>query len=161
MPAKRNPAARRPAARPKVARAPKVKTVKTAASVAAFLARVKDPRRRADCQALVPIFERVTRATARMWGASIVGFGEYRYVYASGREGDWPLLGFSPRAQNLTIYIMAGFDRFPELMARLGTFKTGKSCLYVNRLADIDLAVLRRLAAASVQATEAWAAGRA
>ncbi|MCE3001866.1 MAG: DUF1801 domain-containing protein [Xanthomonadaceae bacterium] len=84
-----------------------------------------------------------------MWGSSIVGFGQYRYRYSSGHEGDWPVCGYSPRKQNLTVYVMAGFERFPHLMQRLGRYKTGKSCLYIDRLADIDAAVLRELVAAS------------
>ncbi|HEU4333821.1 MAG TPA: DUF1801 domain-containing protein [Candidatus Eisenbacteria bacterium] len=127
-----------------------LKTKKTAASVAAFLKKVPDEETRADCFALVKLMKSVTRSDPKMWGASMVGFGEYHYVYASGQEGDWPLTGFSPRKQNLTIYIMAGFDRYPALMKKLGTFKTGKSCLYVKRLSDVDPKVLRELVAESV-----------
>jgi hypothetical protein len=86
-----------------------------------------------------------------MWGPSIVGFGSYHYVYASGREGDWPLTGFSPRKQDLTLYIMAGFDRYEALMAKLGKCRTGKSCLYIKRLADVDLRVLKQLVSESVK----------
>jgi hypothetical protein len=90
-------------------------------------------------------------AAPRMWGSSIVGFGEYRYKYASGRENDWFLVGFSPRKQDLTIYIMGGFDRYEALMSRLGKYKAGGSCLYIKRLADIDAAVLEELVSASVK----------
>lgn len=128
-------------------RAPK--TFPTDASVLAFLERVRDPAVRADCVALNALLSQVTRAPPRMWGSSIVGFGQYRYRYSSGHEGDWPVCGYSPRKQNLTVYVMAGFERFPHLMQRLGRYKTGKSCLYIDRLADIDAAVLRELVAAS------------
>lgn len=85
-----------------------------------------------------------------MWGDSIIGFGRYHYVYDSGREGDWFLAGVSPRKRSLTVYIMAGFDRYDELMAKLGKHRTGKSCLYINKLEDVDTEVLRELVAASV-----------
>ena len=91
-----------------------------------------------------------TGSRARMWGTSIVGYGSYHYQYASGREGDWMLVGFSPRKQNLVVYIMPGFDRFARLLEKLGKYKTGKSCLYIKRLADIDEAVLERLISDSV-----------
>jgi hypothetical protein len=94
--------------------------------------------------------KRVTGAEPRLWGAVMVGFGSYHYRYESGREGDWFVTGFSPRKGNLTLYIMAGFDRYPELLERLGKFKTGKSCLYVKKLADVDEQVLVELIAASV-----------
>jgi hypothetical protein len=86
-----------------------------------------------------------------MWGSSIIGFGNYHYVYASGREGDYFLTGFSPRKQNLTLYIMAGFDQYDELMKKLGKYKTGKSCLYIKKLEDIDLSTLRELVKQSVE----------
>ena len=86
-----------------------------------------------------------------MWGPSIVGFGSYTYKYASGREGEWPIVGFSPRKRNLTLYIMSGFDEYDALLARLGKYTTGKACLYVNKLADVDMDVLRQLVAASVE----------
>lgn len=84
-----------------------------------------------------------------MWGSSIVGFGDYHYKYESGREGDWFVTGFSPRKQNLTLYIMAGFDNYDQLLSRLGKYKTGKSCLYINKLDDVDLDVLKELVAQS------------
>jgi hypothetical protein len=99
----------------------------------------------------VEIMKRATKAEPRMWGAAIVGFGDYRYKYASGREGDWFLAGFSPRKRDLTLYIVAGFDRYASLMARLGKHSTGKSCLYVKRLADIDTVVLEELVTESVR----------
>lgn len=127
------------------------KTKKTTASVAAFLKQVPSEEMRADCAALVKMMKAATRSDPKMWGPSIVGFGEYHYVYASGHEGDWPLTGFSPRKQALTIYVMAGFDKYPDLMKRLGKYKTGKSCLYVKRLADIDAKALRELVTESVK----------
>ncbi len=129
----------------------KLKTQKTNASVTAFLKSVADDDRRKDCQTLVRIMKRAVGAEPKMWGSSIVGFGHYHYKYASGRENDWFLAGFSPRKQDLTLYIMAGFDRYDVLMARLGKHKTGKSCLYLKRLADVDVGVLEELISASVK----------
>jgi hypothetical protein len=129
----------------------KLKTQKTTASVSAFLKGIADDARRKDCQTLVRIMKAAVGAAPRMWGSSIVGFGEYRYKYASGRENDWFLVGFSPRKQDLTIYIMGGFDRYEALMSRLGKYKAGGSCLYIKRLADIDAAVLEELVSASVK----------
>ncbi len=128
-----------------------LKTKQTAASVKTFIDKVADDERRRDCRTLVQTMKRITKAQPRMWGPSMVGFGTYHYKYESGREGDWFLTGFSPRKQDLTLYIMAGFDRYDELMSRLGRHKTGRSCLYVKRLADIDLKVLEKLIAASVR----------
>jgi len=129
----------------------KLKTQRTAASVPAFLKSIADDDRRKDCQTLVRVMKRAVGAEPKMWGPSIVGFGHYHYKYASGRENDWFLAGFSPRKQDLTLYIMAGFDRYDALMTKLGKHKTGKSCLYVKRLADIDVAVLEELISASVK----------
>lgn len=121
------------------------KTVKNAASVEEFLAGVADPRRRADAQALCELMEQVTGQAPAMWGSAIVGFGQYRYVYASGKQGDWPAVGFSPRKQSLVLYITEGFDVHTDLLARLGQVTAGKSCLYVHRLADVDDTALREL----------------
>ncbi len=122
-----------------------LKTQPNDASVEAFLNAIPDERKRADAFAVLELMKQATGEEPVMWGDAIVGFGEYRYRYASGREGDWPLVAFSPRKQNLTLYIMSGFDGYDELMARLGKHKTGKSCLYINKLADVDLAVLEEL----------------
>ena len=100
-----------------------LKTKLTKASVDGFLKGVDDQGRRKDCQALVRLMKRAVKAEPRMWGSSIIGFGDYRYEYASGREGDWFLAGFSPRKQDLTLYIVSGFDRYKPLMAKLGTHK--------------------------------------
>lgn len=126
-----------------------LKTQKNDASVEAFLHSV-DENRRDDCFAILELMGEVTGAEPKMWGASIIGFGEYHYKYASGKEGDWMITGFSPRKQNLTLYIMAGFDRYDELLAKLGKHSIGKSCLYIKRLADVDTDVLRQLVEASV-----------
>ena len=128
-----------------------LKTKKNNASVTAFLDKVKNNQRREDCFEVLELMKEITNEEPKMWGASIVGFGSYHYVYASGREGDWMVTGFSPRAQSLTLYIMAGFDRYEELMGKLGKFKTGKSCLYLSKLEDIDKSVLKKLIKASVQ----------
>ena len=128
-----------------------LKTKRTEASVDDFIAGIADEQRREDCRALLAMMKRVTKAPPKMWGASMVGFGSYHYTYASGREGDWFLAGFSPRRQDLTVYVMAGFEDYPELMARLGKYKTGKSCLYLKRLSDVDAAVLEKLIAVSVK----------
>jgi len=128
-----------------------LKTARTDASVDAFLDAIEDESRREDCRTLLRIMKQATRAEPAMWGPSIVGFGSYHYKYESGREGDWFLTGFSPRKQNLTLYIMAGFDRYEELMSKLGRHSTGKSCLYVKRLSDLDMKVLKELVTASVR----------
>jgi hypothetical protein len=128
------------------------KTQPTKASVAAFLAAIPDEERRRDCKLVAKIMREATGAKPVLWGTNIVGFGTYRYRYASGREGDWPVTAFSPRKNDLTLYIMPGFDDNAGLLARLGRHKTGKSCLYLKRLADVDLAVLREIIAKSVAA---------
>jgi hypothetical protein len=121
------------------------KTQKNQASVADFLAAVADPKRRADAEAVTALMTEVTGTEPTMWGSSIVGFGSYHYRYASGREGDWPAVGLSPRKQALTIYVSAGFDGYDDLLARLGPHSTGKSCLYIKRLSDVDEGALREL----------------
>lgn len=128
-----------------------LKTKKNNASVSEFLKSVDDPRKRADCKAVAKMMREATGNRAKMWGSSIVGFGSYHYKYASGREGDWALCGFSPRAQNLTIYIMPGFSPFKRLMNKLGKYKTGKSCLYLKSLDDVDREVLNSLIDESVK----------
>jgi hypothetical protein len=128
-----------------------LKTKLTKASVDGFLKGVDDEGRRKDCQALVRLMKRAVKADPRMWGASIVGFGDWSYKNASGRENDWFLAGFSPRKAALTLYIYGGFDRYESLMAKLGKHKTSGSCLHIKRLADVDVAVLEALVAASVK----------
>lgn len=127
-----------------------LKTQKNDASVEAFLHTV-DEKRRDDCFALLELMGEVTDAPAKMWGTSIVGFGEYHYKYASGREGEWMIIGFSPRKQNLTLYLMSGFDGYDKLLGKLGKHSVGKSCLYIKRLSDVDTDVLRQLVEVSVE----------
>ena len=128
-----------------------LKTKKTDASVEAFLDGVADPRRREDARVVLGLMKRITGEEPKMWGPSIVGFGSYTYSYASGQTGDWPIAGFSPRKQALTLYLMPGFEKDADLMKRLGKHKTGKSCLYLNRLADVDASVLEELVRRSVE----------
>ncbi len=127
----------------------KNKTVENDGSVDAFLNSVNDETKKADCLKVKAWMEEISGEPAKMWGKSIVGFGTYHYKYESGREGDFMKIGFSPRAQNLTLYIMPGFGRYDDLMEKLGKHKTGKSCLYVKKLADVDEAVLKALMAES------------
>jgi hypothetical protein len=126
------------------------KTQPTTASVPAFLSKVKDPALRADCEAVSALMQQVTKAPPVMWGTSIVGFGSYRYTYATGRQGNWPLTGFAPRSRQLVLYVMPGCDGYDEMVAALGPVKGGVSCIYVKRLADLDRAALRRLLRASI-----------
>ena len=128
-----------------------LKTQKNDASVEAFLNAIPDERKRRDCFTLVELMREVTGAEPTMWGDSIVGFGEYHYTYANGRAGDWFVAGFAPRKQNLTLYIMAGFNEYDELLGKLGKHSTGKSCLYIKQMEDVDMTALRDLVAASVQ----------
>ena len=128
-----------------------LKTKQNDQSVEKFLNTIKDAGRREDCYEVAKLMEEATGSKPKMWGASIVGFGSYRYKYASGREGDWPLIGFSPRKQNLTLYLMSGFDGYIELMKKLGKHSTAKSCLYIKRLDDIHLPTLKKLIRESVK----------
>lgn len=127
-----------------------LKTKQTTKSVTAFLATIEDADRRRDCRTVLAIMKSITKATPKMWGTNMVGFGTYRYVYASGQEGDWPLTAFAPRKQNLTVYIMPGFARYPALMKKLGKFKIGKSCLHLKSLDDVHLPTLKALIKESV-----------
>ncbi len=129
----------------------RLKTAPTGESVEQFLQEITDEGQREDCRSLVKLMRAITGDPPRMWGASIVGFGSYHYRYASGREGDWFLTGFSPRKKNLTLYIMSGFAGYEALLKKLGKHRTGKSCLYVKRLSDLDPATLRELIAQSVK----------
>ena len=128
-----------------------LKTKETKASVAAFLNKISDEQRRKDCQTVLELMERATREKPKMWGSSIVGFGRFKYRYASGHEGEWPIAAFSPRKNDLTLYFMPGFEEeFETLMAKLGKYKTGKSCLYIKRLDDVKVPVLKELISKSV-----------
>ena len=120
----------------------KLKTQPTKASVSNFINSIEDPVKKADSKTLVKMMGEITGSKPVMWGSSIVGFGSYHYQYASGREGDWFKTGFSPRKQALTLYIMGGFKDKSEL-AHLGKHSTGKGCLYIKRLSDIDQDILK------------------
>ena len=128
-----------------------LKTKRNEQSVSEFLSSILDEVKRQDCFTLLEIMKEATQTEPHMWGEAIVGFGSYHYHYATGREGDWFLTGFSPRKQNLTLYIMTGFDYYDTLLGKLGKHTTGKSCLYVKRLADIDLPTLKELVRRSVE----------
>lgn len=121
------------------------KTQPTKMAPADFVAQIEDTNKRNDCQYLLELMGRITSKDPVMWGPSIVGFDQYHYKYESGREGDFFVLGFSPRKQNLTLYIMDGFAKYVDLLTDLGKHKTGKSCLYIKRLSDINLPVLNEL----------------
>lgn len=127
-----------------------LKTQRTNASVADYLAGVTPDHRRRDATTVLEMMRRLTGEEPKMWGSSLVGFGSYRYRYKSGKEGEWFLTGLSPRKQALTIYIMPGFSEFDRLMQRLGKFTTGRSCLYIKKLEDIDTGVLETLIERSV-----------
>lgn len=122
-----------------------LKTKVNDADVVEFLKSVENDKRREDAFRVLDIMTEVTGEEPKMWGKSIIGFGSYHYVYASGQEGDWMATGFSPRKQSMSLYIMAGFPKFEELMKDLGKYKTGKSCLYINKLEDVDEGVLKKL----------------
>jgi hypothetical protein len=128
-----------------------LKTKPTNASVGKFLDGIADEQMRRDCQTLVGIMGKATKAEPRMWGTNIVGFGSYRYKYASGREGDWMLTAFAPRKQNLTLYVMPGFEGRDKLLAKLGKHSGGMSCIYVKRLSDLHLPTLKKLVNDSVK----------
>lgn len=123
----------------------KNKTAATAASVEEFLNNVKDDQKRTDSFEVLEMMKELSGYEPKMWGPSIVGFGEYHYKYESGREGDFMRIGFSPRAQNLTLYMMPGYEDFTDELSRLGKHKLGKSCLYIKRLSDVDTDVLREM----------------
>ena len=127
----------------------KNKTIETDSSMMGFLNSVEHAKRKEDALKVLSILKEITSSPAKMWGKSLVGFGSYHYKYESGREGDFFKAGFSPRKVALTIYIMAGFERFEELMSKLGKYKTGKSCLYIKKLEDVDEEVLKDLMKAS------------
>jgi len=128
-----------------------VKTKPNKDSVMDFLNAVENEKKREDCFRILDLMKEVTGEEPRMWTGGIVGFGSYHYKYKSGREGDWFVTGFSPRKQNLTMYIMAGFAKYDELMSKLGKYKTGVSCLYIKKLEDVDQDVLVELVTQSVE----------
>jgi hypothetical protein len=128
-----------------------LKTKPNKLSVEKFLNSVKDEKKKADSFKVLELMKKITKEEPVMWGPSIVGFGKYHYKYASGREGEFFVTGFSPRKQNLTLYIMSGFKKYDGLMKKLGKYKTGSSCLYINKLEDVDLKVLKSLITESVK----------
>lgn len=130
------------------------KTKPTAKSVPEFLEQIEDPKKKADCMSIAMLMEKLSGSKPKMWGDSIVGFGDYHYKYASGREGDWFLVGFSPRKQNLTLYIMGYLEFYTDILDGLGKFKHGKGCLYIKKLEDIDLDVLETLITTSIKRLE-------
>jgi len=128
-----------------------LKTKPNDKSVIEFLNNVENKRRREDSFAVLKLMKEVTEEEPLMWGDSIVGFGSYHYKYSSGREADWLQIGFSPRKQSLTIYIMDGFEKYEELLDQLGKHKIGKSCLYINKLDDVSIPVLKEIMIESVK----------
>lgn len=128
-----------------------LKTKKNDGSVETFLHSVENEKRREDAFKVMDLMKEVTGEEPKMWGGSIVGFGDYHHKYESGREGDWFLTGFSPRKQSLTLYIMAGFAEYEDLMANLGKYTTGKSCLYIKKIEDVDLPTLKKLVKKSAE----------
>lgn len=133
---------------------PQNKTVPTAASVSDFLAAVPNARRREDGQALLEMMRDITGIEPQMWGPSIIGFGSVHYKYESGREGDMPIIGFSPRSRSLSLYIMDGSDAYNDLLAQLGKHRKAVSCLYINKLADVDIDILREMITLSFSHTK-------
>ena len=128
-----------------------LKTNETKLSVTKFIGKVENDQKRQDSQAILKLMKQVTKEEPKMWGGSMVGFGHFHYKSDSGREGDWFLTGFSPRKQNLTIYITPGFDKYESLMTQLGKHKTSKGCLYIKKLEDVDMKVLKQLIKQSYQ----------
>ena len=128
-----------------------IKTKLNDAPVADFIDAIKEEQVRKDCWVIVNMMQKATKAPPKMWGTSIVGFGTSYIKYASGRVGEWMLIGFSPRKQNLTLYIMSGYEQRDELLAKLGKYTTAKSCLYIKRLSDVDLPTLEKLIKATVK----------
>ena len=128
-----------------------LKTKPHDASVEAFIDSVENETKRDDSYSLLRLMKEITGEEAKMWGPSIVGFGTYHYKYPTGNEGDWMLTGFSPRKQAMTLYIMSGFEKYEDLLSNLGKYKTGKSCLYIKKLSDVDEKVLRELIVSSIE----------
>lgn len=128
-----------------------LKTKPTESSVVDYLKTVENEKKRADSFTILKLMGEITGEEPIMWGDSIIGFGTYRYKYASGRQAEWFLTGFAPRKQSLTLYIMSGFSAYDDLLGKLGKHSTGKSCLYVKKLEDIDIEVLRELIQQSVE----------
>jgi hypothetical protein len=129
----------------------KLKTKPTKADVEKYLDSIKDKKKREDSFKILKLMKQITKAEPKMWGSSIVGFGDYHYKYASGREGDWFLTGFSPRKQSLTLYMMSYLAKHENILKRLGKYKKGKGCLYIKQLEDVDMKVLKELISTTVK----------
>ena len=127
------------------------KTIPTGASVTDYIDQIDNPQKKEDCITILELMKETTGEEPKMWGSSIVGFGSYHYKYDSGREGDMILTGFSNRKQNITIYIMSGFKKYDDLLAKVGKFKAGKSCFYIKQLSDIDIEILKKMIKLSVE----------
>ncbi len=127
------------------------KTTQNKSDVMAFIAQITDDTKREDCTEIINMMRDITKEEPAMWGSSIIGFGHYHYQYESGRQGDFMRVGLSPRAQNISIYIIPGFGEFSEKLAKLGKHKRGKSCLYIKKLSDIDRAVLKEIIQRSIK----------
>lgn len=127
------------------------KTTRNTDDVTAFINQIIDDQKRDDCMTIMDLMREATKESPAMWGSSIVGFGSYHYQYDSGREGDFMRVGLSPRAQNMSIYIIPGFEELSEQLSKLGKHKIGKSCLYIKRLSDIDLTVLKDIVQKSIK----------
>ena len=130
------------------------KTKKTNESIEKYINSIKDENVKKDCYTIIKLMQSITQKEPKMWGSSIIGFGDYHYKYASGREGDFFLTGFSPRKQNLALYLMGGLENQKDLLKKLGKHKTGKSCLYIKSLNDIDKEVLKEMIVQSVKETK-------
>lgn len=128
-----------------------LKTQPTDVNVEDYIANLENEQQRQDCQQLLTLMQSITKAKPVLWGNSIIGFGQYHYESKSGQKGDWPLTGFAARKQNLSVYIMQGFEPYQTLLAKLGKHKHAKSCLYIKKLADVDLTLLTELISKSVQ----------
>lgn len=127
-----------------------LKTKATNASVETYFKKITDKQIQADCRTISDIMKKVTKSEPVMWGTAIVGFGSYIYKYADGREGEWLIIGFSNRKNAITLYLMLRYENYPELMQKLGKYKTGGSCLYIKSLKDVDLIILKKLITESV-----------
>jgi hypothetical protein len=131
------------------------KTTETTVSVKDFIKKIPEAERQKDALAIVDIMEKQSGFRAKMWGAAIIGFGSYHYIYESGHEGDAPLVGFSPRNAAFALYLSSAFDKREELLKQFGKHKSGKACIYIKKIEDIDVAVLKKMIAASLKHTKA------
>jgi len=131
-----------------------LKTKPTDKDVNEYLNKIENVKKREDCYKLLAIMNDITKEKPVIWGDSIIGFGKYHYIYKTKREGDWPIIGFAPRKKNISIYIMSGFSMHKEIMENLGKYKIGKSCLYINKLEDINQEMLKNLIKESINFIE-------